>query len=521
MKNSSYAENPEYFKRLISKINLEVNFPAYLAENGYALIKKSLGSMEFKNEADRIVLNLSRNPVTYFNRNDSTDKGLFFKFIRKQNQNFYQTIKMGLEIIDRSYELQDNSSLKIIEEAKKQRPIEENYNIVPLRNMDYLTQNRAISIDTLNSTPFKGRIYNAYHIRDNRGKIGNIAFPKYDLQGNIKNYILYNKPYKSKVDHTYKKFKMVLNKKDHFLFYSNPNIDAPKKIVFGENGIDLLSYHELHGNEKNLYVSFGGNVYAEKLESFVQFTSQFTADQEIEFVSIMDNDRAGHEYDIKIFSALINHWNTNVYLETGFKGDKITIRVHYTEGVQDELSLDKTRIENHLKTSIGFDGFDSRLVRMAAFADKLVFEFSLKELTNTFDIRDKGQNALQVLLGKINSLYLPFDAVIHDSVGKDWNEDLKASKRSKYIKLGQVDAGIVRIGDKIELKTAKGPEGSKNQGIVREIKKNGFLCDFGLKYSYAIPFSAIRSHYKKVGNVEKGEDRKRNKKQDKTQSIEY
>lgn len=520
MNNSSYSENPEYYRRLIAKINTEVDFAAYLIQSGYKLVKKSSGSMEFKNDADRIVLNISRNPVTYFNRNDSTDKGLFFKFIRKQNQNFYQTIKAGLEIIDRTYELQNNSSFKIEKEIKKRKPIEENYNILPLRNMDYLIQDRCISLETLNSVPFKRRIFNAFHIRDNGSKIGNIAFPKYDLQGNIKNYILYNKPYRSKVDNTYKKFKMVLNKKDHFLFYSNPNIKRPEKIVFAENGIDLLSYHELHGNGKNLYISFGGNVYAEKLESFVQLTSEFAADKKIEFVSAMDNDRAGYEYDIKVFAELINHWNNDRYMETVFKGDHITLKIHYTEDVRERISSDSAEIDAHLKSRFLQAHKASDLVRKIAFTDKLVLEFSLKKLATTFDSEHKGINALHVVLEKINTLYLPFMTTIHKSKGKDWNEDLKTEKRTKYIKLGQVETQTMSVGDKIELKTIKGPEGSNNKGIVLELRKNGALCDFGLKYHYAIPFSAIKSHYKKIDSPEMDKEKRKTRKQYTTIAIQ-
>lgn len=63
--------------------------------------------------------------------------------------------------------------------------------------------------------------------------------------------------------------------------------------------------------------------------------------------------------------------------------------------------------------------------------------------------------------------------------------------------MDEVVPNVIAVGDKIELHTAKGPEGGTNQGLVKSIKKNGVVCDFGLNYTYAIPYSAIHSHFKK------------------------
>ncbi|KKK74272.1 hypothetical protein LCGC14_2885420, partial [marine sediment metagenome] len=111
MKSPNYGEDPQHYKELIAKINDGSDFPMYLHRNGYRLVKKSAGSMEFKNDRDSIVLQTSRRPVTYFNRNDSLDKGLFFKYLLRRSANFYMAIKSGLEIMDRSYNLQ-NMELK-------------------------------------------------------------------------------------------------------------------------------------------------------------------------------------------------------------------------------------------------------------------------------------------------------------------------------------------------------------------------------------------------------------------------
>ncbi len=495
MKSPNYGDDPEHYKHLIEKINGEANFPMYLHQNGYKLAKKSAGSMEFHNDGDRIVLQVSRNPITYFNRNDSADKGLFFKYLLHRNPNFYKTVQLGLEIVDRTYGL-EKIGIDVKKNVSVAKSLEENYHIVPLRNSSYLRIQRGISQTTLNSFPFKARIFNAYHIKDDGGRIANIAFPKYDLEGGAKNYILYNKPYRSKADNKIKKFRLVLNQKDHFLFHSGP-VKNPAKIVFGESGIDLLSYHELHGEPDNFYVSLGGNVYGEKLAFFVQLTEPLLATKSVGLVSIMDNDSTGHQYDIKVFTAVINRFNPNIYMETSFRQDNVSMNIHYTEKIRGLITSHVTILNEKLTSDLRKDDLVFDPVRCTGFSDKILLEFSLSGAVGTYHI-EKRTNVFKTLIDTINALYLPFPMNIHKSQGKDWNEDLIAFKKMKYLKMPVVDPNAFSLGDKIELNSSKGPEGTINQGIIKTIKSNGVECDFGLQYTYAIPFSAIKEHCKKI-----------------------
>lgn len=495
MSSPNYGDNPEHYKKLISKINEGTNFHVYLYRKGYKLIKQSAGSMELQNDDDRIVLQTSRSPVTYFNRNDSSDKGLFFKFLLRRSANFYKAVQNGLEIANQSYEI-ENTDLKIEKPKQFIKSLEENYNIVPLRNSTYLRRERHISKETINSKLFKGRIFNAYHVRGNGGKIANIAFPKYDLENKPKNYILYNKPYRSKTDNEIKKFRLVLNQKDHFLFYSKP-IENPERIIFGESGSDLLSYHELHGKPKNFYVSFGGNVYREKLQFFIQLIEPFIKSDRVELVSITDNDNTGYQFDLKVFTSVINRSNPNVYIETSIKRANVSLHIHYTEKVRNQISKHEAILNEKLTSDIYKIDLAFGLVKCVGLSDKLLLEFSLKKTINTDHIEQK-KNILQTLIGTINGIYLSFNTSIHKSQEKDWNDDLRASKSTKYQKMEQVIQGDMVVGDKIELKTFKGPEGATNEGVIKSIHENGVECDFGLRYTYAIPYSAIASHFKKV-----------------------
>ncbi len=496
MKSPNYRDNPEHYKRLIDKINEEVNFPMYLHQNGYKLTTKSAGSMEFQNDEDRIVLQTKRNPVTYFNRNDSFDKGLFFKYLMRRSENFYTAVKAGLQIANQTWGL-ETDTLEPIKSAVLTKSLEDNYNIVPLRDSQYLRVQRGISRKTLNSELFQGRIFNAYHVRDNGGKIANIAFPKYDMEGNAKNYILHNKPYRSKKDNEIKKFRLVLNQKDHFLFHSKP-VENPKKIIFGESGIDLLSYHELHGNPDNFYVSFGGNVYQEKVRHFLNLVEPLLSNKGTRLVSIMDNDLKGREFDLKVFTSVINRYNPNMYIETAFRSDNVSMSIHYTEKVRGQLGHHAAILNEKLTSDIRKDDLVFGLASCVVFSDKILLEFSLKETVQTTHI-EKTKNVFKTLLNTVNALYLPFKTDLNKSRGKDWNDDLRATKKRNYLRMEVVQRQNIAVDDKIELYTAKGPEGATNQGIVKSIKKNGVECDFGLNYTYAIPYSAIRVHFMKSG----------------------
>ncbi|SFZ94859.1 Toprim-like [Flaviramulus basaltis] len=492
----SYTDNPEHYKRLIRKINEEVDFASYLTHKGYKLHDKSAGSMEFINDNDKIVLTTSRSPITYFNRNDSEDKGLFFKYLRSRKTNFYETIKDGLEIINRSYE-HEIKNINVAKKSTQKKSLEENYNIVPLSNPIYLTKERLIDIKTINSDSFKGRIFNAFHHNDNGSKIANIAFPKSDVNGNPQNYIICNRPYKDRSTGKMKKFKLVLNKKDHFLFSSNLPKKGVRRIIIGESGIDLLSFNELRGKEGDFYISFGGNVYTEKLDFFYQLITPIISKKNTELVSIFDNDIAGYEYDLKVFTKMVNELAPGIYFENNYKQGVITIKIHYNADLRNQIGNDSKKIESFIKTDL----FNDHLIKNIVFLDKLLLEFSLSELIKARCAPFENMNGFRALLLTLNKLYLPIETNILKSYGEDWNQDLKDSKKKgRFIAMNTIECNEIQHGDKIVLKTDCGPEGTINTGIVNSVRKSGVLADFGIRFLYLIPLNAIKTHLKLVSN---------------------
>ncbi|GGW26659.1 DUF3991 domain-containing protein [Arenibacter certesii] len=493
MQSPNYIDDPDHYKRLISKINAEANFPMYLHQNGYKLIKKSAGSMEFKNDRDRIVLQTARAPVTYFNRNDSQDKGLFFRYLMFRNTNFYKAVQAGLEIVNGIGYL-GNIPMEVRNTNATKKSLEDNFTIAALSNSSYLRIQRGISRTTLNDPIFKGRIYNAYPNGENVNKIANIAFPKYDLDGNPQNYILYNKSYRSRSDNKIKKFRLVLNQKDHFLFHSSP-IKEPSKIIVAESSLDLLSYHELHGSPDNFYVSFSGNLYQKKLQFFGQLTEPYLKSNMVTLISIMDNDIKGYEFDIMLFSSLMNLYNPNISVEYSYRNGHVSLLFNYSTGDGVLLNNQATFIEEKLTAYFKREKLMFNLVKWAITSDKILLEFYLQEIINTIQA-DGDKNLFKALLETISELYLPFRTTIHKSKGKDWNDDLRDSKKEKYIKMETVSPNEMAIGDKIELKKINGPHGTPNIGIIKAVHNNSVECDFGLKFNYTIPLNEISAHLK-------------------------
>jgi len=427
MATISYNDNPQHYKRLIEKINDEINFGAYLLSSGFKLLKKSAGSMEFVLNDDRIVVLTSRQPATYFNRNDSGDKGRFFKFIRQRSDNFYEAVKSGLSAINRDYEYQEVAPQKV---KPTGRTIEENYNIVPLENPVYMMKERRISKETLNSNAFIGRVFNAYHFRDRGGRIANIAFPKYDLNDQPVNYIIYNKPYKDKESGEIKKFRLVLNKKDAFLFHTNFPKNGVDRIIFGESGIDLLSFYELNGKEGDFYISLGGNIYQEKMNFLSQLVAPIIEKNNVELVSAFDNDKAGHEYDVLVFTKLMNQYNKDKYVECNFKNGMVELKVHYNHSAIAQIGIDSKKIAEALTISPVL----IKSIRQTMFSDKLMYEFPLEDLMKLNYKSFQNTNGLKLFMLALNETFLPFRTDIIKSNSNDWNQDLMDSKKKVSIK---------------------------------------------------------------------------------------
>ena len=420
MKN--YSKNPEHYKHLISQINGEVDFPRYLIAQGYRLLKKSSGSQEFGKEAERIVLQTKRNPVTYFNRNDSLDKGRFFKYLLRRSANFYEAIKQGLGVIQREYP--EPPPTQVRKKSNGPTSLEERYHIDALTRPIYLTEGRGLSLKTLESEAFKGRIFNAFHINDNAGRIANIALPKYGSDGKIKNYTLYNKPYRDRKDGKTKKFRLFLNERYEYLFVSNPEIKA-EKVVCVESGFDAMAHHELHDRPNVFYISLSGHIDNKKLEQSLQWYNKVNRSHDLPLHLAFDHDIEGMRYDLVFLSHWLNRKSTRVFIETDWKRPVMRLKLNYLSKSGTDMEQDTDYINNHISNCPG--GIPGGLQKAICYRDKVVWELDLDKIAR---LPQHSRTYWRLAVEALSQCFVHSTLKIDKSpTRKDWNEELISVKK--------------------------------------------------------------------------------------------
>lgn len=427
----NYSEDPLHYKKLIAQIDEEVDFSGYLNNQGYRIMKKSIGSQEFKKNDERIVLQTKRHPVTYFNRNDSLDKGRFFKFIHTRSANFYEAIKSGLEVTERTYPTIHTTTPK--KSTKNLISLEERYNIQPLTKPIYLTEGRHLSLETLHSEAFKGRIFNAFHINDNRGRIANVALPKYGTDGNIKNYTLYNRPYRDRKDGKTKKFRLFLNERYKYLFVSNPEVKADK-VVCVESGFDALAYHELHGFPKAFYISMSGHIDDRKLEQFFQWNTLVGGATNLPIHLAFDHDIEGMRYDLMVVRSWINRRSDRVFMELDWKRPNMQIKLNYHSGSLAEMERDADFINKQIAS--GPEGIALVFEKAICFKDKVVWELDLDRIQQ---FSQATRSYWKKVIGILSECFTRGTIKIDKSPNqKDWNDELISVKKKFHCQLAHL-----------------------------------------------------------------------------------
>lgn len=436
-----YKGNEQYYRELIGKINRELDFPGYLLSLNYELIKKSVGSFEFEKGNDRIVLMRKRDPITYWNRNDHNDNGLIFKFIKRRAHSFFEAVKTGLEACNNSHLLKSNEEIKIEKKQNKlQKSLEESYNIYPLTKSVYLTYTCQIDKKTLENEMFKGRILNAFHIRDDGGKIPNIAFPRYNGSNlnEVKSYLLYNRDYTNKETGKKEKFRLYLNENYHYLWTSNPEIKTDE-IFIAEAAPDALAHSELKRTKNSFYIALGGTVSNDKLKELLTIIKLRSVNNpNTKIISITDNDESGYIFDFKIVNALINEYNKDITITTEQKVNKVKFQIEYKNNTfpkaEEDINLLKVAVKN-LNEQLRFTENKAQLFLLK---DKLVLEFPLYEMQSSLHSKTNkiintrySVTGLKYLLWMYTKAYNPRRFEIQKSVSKDWKQDLINKKKVK------------------------------------------------------------------------------------------
>ena len=142
------------------------------------------------------------------------------------------------------------------------------YKLRPLSQKEFFLH-RGISLETLEKPEFSGRIFNVQYLEP--GKSGpvytNVAFP-YHVAGDPKmvGLEIRNTNYKAHAEGT---------NRSHGVWHSN----MPEKldrIVMVESALDALAYRELRNLPNTLYVSYGGNLTLNQIQTIKELQARAT-----------------------------------------------------------------------------------------------------------------------------------------------------------------------------------------------------------------------------------------------------
>lgn len=480
-----YADNRMHYRMLISKINEEVDFSGYLRVKGYTLLKSSLGSKEFGKNQERIVLNTKHSPVSYFNRNNTKDKGWFFSYLLQRTANFYDAINVGLEAINVCHysEVKTNALFRV----KKPSNLEVTFLIKPLKRWNYLIKDRGLSLKTLESEAFNNKVLNGIYDTSKGNQITNIALPLTDIEGNIPNYILFNRPYWSTKKNKLQKFRRFMNSEYHFLFTSNA-LKNMKAIACFESAFDAMSYHESNGLPNLFYVAFNGQLDERKLEQFFLWKNKIDPDDKLPIKLGFDHDVAGFYFDMYFLKSLMDKDKRQYDFVLHRQNNELKLQVQgHKIGLLEEKIRSELKELNHQ--------IDLQPAKIITLKETLIIELQLDSILRlglgTYGSRWYWEKFFSILT---NALECPKIEIQKSPLHKDWNEDLLWFKNHEQVK----DVSSIDRGTKKALWAVHKVKSLPNYSPIGKVMMVGLekvLCDIGEAAYRWIPKNQIISFY--------------------------
>jgi hypothetical protein len=302
------AKSFEDFRREISIIELATAH-GYVHE-----FRKGLRTPVFYNPEyqDRIIIMDPRNVANqgYWNPEDDTDKGTLINFVKRRlgtifprqahssdvanvNRVLYQYLRLDPFVRQRNRQQVNFETLENLETADFSLA---NYKLLPLLQTGFFTS-RYIDLETLKLPEFSGKIFNVQHLDPNKPgpRYTNTAFPFYGAADNkivgleIRNI----------------KFKGHAEGSDRSRGVWHSNMPAKlERIVMVESALDALAYQEFKKQTNNLYVSYGGNLTLNQIQTIKNLKARGNPARNFHFVISSDNDKKGAYYDLMFIREL-------------------------------------------------------------------------------------------------------------------------------------------------------------------------------------------------------------------------
>lgn len=346
----------------------------------------------------------------------------------------------------------------------------EHYKLSQLPTKNYLTQERYIFSELLNSPQFLGTVA-AQRIYFDDGKpvflagnekppkeekvIENIAFPYRPGDGEAINGLeLRTATFKSHAPGS---------DRSHSIWISNPNEMPTRRIVVGESAIDLLSYRQieistgLHPQADSRYASIGGSLSLDNLTTLAKFMDAST-----QLVFGFDNDDKGARYALTALTALSKDGLAMTQAsEQGYVALKVplpALQRAFSRLIDDHSQAMQTYMPSRATGELRED------------ITKSMFHWRKDAKIPTLEIPINT-----TLLNTINNQLIQqgqfsYSVAIARPRGKDFNEDLKAEQ------LRQVKRPILVVNpDKNQIIHRAKTEENVRQYIEKELIKRGNL----------------------------------------------
>jgi hypothetical protein len=302
------AKSFEDFRREISIIEI-ASAHGYILEYKKGLRTPVLYNPEYQ---DRIIILDPKNPANqgYWNPEDETDKGTLIHFVKKRlgtlfphlhknsdnanvNSVLYQYLRLDPFVRQQNRQLINYEALEQLEATGF---LPASYHLKPLVQTGFF-RHRYIALETLKRPEFAGRIFNVQYVDPHKPglKYTNTAFPYFvSAHEKMVGLEIRNIHFKSHAEGS---------DRSNGVWYSNMPA-LLERIVLVESALDALSHLELKQQTNNLYVSYGGNLTLNQIQTIKELKKKGYLARNFQFVTASDNDRKGAYYDLMFIRDL-------------------------------------------------------------------------------------------------------------------------------------------------------------------------------------------------------------------------
>jgi hypothetical protein len=260
----------------LDQFKTRINLIDYATSFGYSIDKQessrsNVVMRDSQNDKVIITRHLTTQHWLYWSDRDNLDKGTIIDFLQRRRRLSLGEVRKELrswtgtvESVNYSHHLvesQPNLDL-MLRDYRKTRAKSDH---------PYLLNQRKIPLTTLSHPKFAGRIR-----IDSRS---NAIFPHFD-SGQVCGYEIKNSHFTSFAPHGQRRL------------WCSVYHPSNQRIIITESAIDALSFHALHGNESDFYLSIGGQLGKKQLSLIQRLLENISG----VLVLAFDNDLKGNEY---------------------------------------------------------------------------------------------------------------------------------------------------------------------------------------------------------------------------------